>query len=75
MQGERPSPLTAGQLAHTPVEVAPDDPIDEAIQALGRADEDGLPVANPTDHTIVGWITQRDILTTYRQRLNAERDT
>lgn len=70
----RPTPIDAGNLAHTPPLIHHDDPLDDAIQALGRADEDGLPVVDRSDKTI-GWIAQRDILALYRDRLNQARKT
>ena len=75
IQDLRPTPINAGNLAHTAPLIHPDDPLDDAIQALGRADEDGLPVVDRSDKTIVGWIAQRDILALYRDRLNRARKT
>ena len=70
-----PSAITAANLARTSPLIYPDDPLDEAIQALGRADENGLPVIDRSDNSIVGWITQGDILTLYRHRLNQAKET
>ena len=75
LDDHRPTPINAADLAHTPPLIHPDDPLDDAIQALGHADEDGLPVVDRSDNTLVGWIAQRDILATYRDRLNQARRT
>ena len=75
IQDGRPTAIDAASLAHTAPLIHPDDPLDDAIQALGRADEDALPVVDRTDKTIVGWIAQRDILAVYRDRLNQARKT
>ena len=52
--GLRPTPINAGNLAHTAPLIHPDDPLDDVIQAPGRAHEDGLPVVGRSDKTIVG---------------------
>ena len=75
IQDHRPTAISAANLAHTAPLIHPDDPLDDAIQAPGRADEDGLPVVDRSDKSIVGWIAQRDILAVYRVRLNQARKT
>ena len=75
MQDLRPTPINAGNLAHTAPLIHPDDPLDDAIQAPGRAHEDGLRVVDRSDKTIVGWIAQPGILALYRDRLNQARKT
>jgi CIC family chloride channel protein len=75
LEDHHPTPINAANLAHTPPLIHPDDPLDDAIQALGHADEDGLPVLDRSNNTIVGWIAQRDILAAYRDRLNQARRT
>ena len=69
LQDGQPTALTASNLAHAPPLIHPGDPLDSAIDALGHASHDGLPVLDPTDQTVVGWIAERDILAIYRQRL------
>ena len=54
LDDHRPTPINAADLAHTPPLIHPDDPLDDAIQALGHADEHGLPVVDRSDNTIVG---------------------
>ena len=70
-----PTALTAGNLAHAPPLIHPEDPVDDAIGALGHASQDGLPVLDGSDQTIVGWIAERDILALYRQRLQQTETT
>jgi CIC family chloride channel protein len=60
---------TAAELARTSQLIGPGDPLDDAIQALGHADDDGLPVVDRLDGTVVGWIDQHDVMRTYRLRL------
>ncbi|MGB0096201.1 MAG: CBS domain-containing protein [Solirubrobacteraceae bacterium] len=67
--------LTASNLAHAPPLIHAEDPVDDAIQALGHASQDGLPVLDRSDQTIVGWIAERDILAIYRQRLTQTETT
>jgi chloride channel protein, CIC family len=70
IQDGHPTALTAGNLAHAPPLIHPEDPLDDAIGALGHASQGGLPVVDRSDQTIVGWISERDILAIYRQRLH-----
>ncbi len=70
MDDEDPGQVTAADIAHTPPRVHAEDPLDAAIQALGRADEAGLPVVGGEgDGTVVGWIGQNEVMRLYRRRL------
>jgi chloride channel protein, CIC family len=75
LQDDQPTALTASNLAHPPPLIHPEDPLDTAIQALGHASQDGLPVLDRSDQTVVGWISERDILAIYRQRLTQAETT
>jgi CIC family chloride channel protein len=61
--------VTAAELASTAPLIRPGDPLDDAIQALGHADDDGLPVVDRRDGSVVGWINHHDVMATYRRRL------
>jgi hypothetical protein len=45
------------------------------VIALGASDEQGIPVTGDSDDQIVGWLTHRRVLRTYRRRLNQRRST
>jgi chloride channel protein, CIC family len=75
LQDGQPTALTASNLAHAPPLIHPGDPLDIAIQTLGHASQDGLPVLDRSDQTVVGWISERDILAIYRQRLTQAETT
>ena len=57
--------MSAGHLAHDTVELRADDPLDDAIHALSRSDDPGLPVLAAGGER-VGWLTHRNILMAYQ---------
>ncbi|MGH3669656.1 MAG: chloride channel protein [Pseudonocardiaceae bacterium] len=54
---------TAGDLAQMPAKIAANATLAEALEVLASAEGTGLPVLDPTEHTLAGWITHRAILT------------
>ncbi len=61
----------AGDIARVPPQLRADAPLDAAVDALAALGEDGVPVLAADGDGIVGWVTQRDVLTAYRDRPNA----
>jgi CIC family chloride channel protein len=48
------------------------DDLTRAVDALVKSELDGLPVLDGTGRSVVGWITHRDVLRAYRDRLERE---
>lgn len=46
------------------------DSLEQAILALGATDDEALPVLDPEDDRLIGWLTHRRVLNAYRQRRN-----
>jgi CIC family chloride channel protein len=46
------------------------DTLEDAIVALGATDDEGLPVLDDSDDRLVGWLSHRDLLRAYRQRVD-----
>jgi CIC family chloride channel protein len=61
---ERP----AGELAESPAPVKSDARLEEALQLLMAQDVDGLPVVEPGEGHVIGWLTHQDVLSTYVAR-------
>jgi chloride channel protein, CIC family len=53
---------------HAPT-VAPDAPLDEAVETLVHQATPGVPVISPERKLVIGWLTHRDVLKAYRTRL------
>ncbi len=73
----RGSHAVAGEVARTPASLHAGDTLDQAIRALARGADSGLPVRAADDGDIVGWVTHRDILHAYheeRERLTPDGD-
>ena len=51
----------------------PTDSLEDAVQALASADDEGLPVIDE-DNQLIGWITHRQVLRTYLRRFGAPED-
>jgi CIC family chloride channel protein len=49
------------------------DSLEDAVQALGSTDDEGLPVIDEDNH-LIGWITHRHVLRTYLKHFGAPRD-
>jgi CIC family chloride channel protein len=60
---------TVGQLAEQAPTLTPDLPLHEAVEALVHSTTPGLPVIAADRQRVVGWLTRRDILKAYRDRL------
>ena len=58
-----------GQLVRKVPTLRADQSLDLAVDTLLHADVTGLPVLAPDDATLVGWLSHRDVLTTYHRRL------
>jgi CIC family chloride channel protein len=54
---------TVGDLAQIPPRITETSTLADALHALAGAEGTGLPVLDPTRHTLVGWITHRTLLT------------
>jgi chloride channel protein, CIC family len=67
---EHQNGLTARALLTTAPRLRPDESLEEAVQIMAGRDEGGLPVLDPRDERLIGWVTHRDILSAYRARLN-----
>ena len=57
-------PATAGALAQSVPQLHPQDSLEEAVDALGSSDREGVPVIDETGRT-VGWITHRQLFRAY----------
>jgi CIC family chloride channel protein len=64
---DSPARLTAAELAHATLELASTDTLEQAVRALARTDEPGLPVVAAGTREVVGWLTHRDVLRAYHQ--------
>ena len=60
----------AGTLAHDAPPLHATDSLEDAVLALAAGGDDGLPVIGD-DQQIVGWLTQRQLLDSYRKRTAA----
>jgi CIC family chloride channel protein len=68
-------PATAATLARDTPRLRPHESLEDAVIALGASDEQGIPVTGDRDDQMVGWLTHRRVLRTYRLRLNQRRST
>lgn len=57
--------VTASGLARPTTTLEPGQTLDEALNGLVRRASGGLPVVNPEDGEIVGWLSNRDVLRSY----------
>jgi CIC family chloride channel protein len=64
---EGPAALLAAEIAHATPQLATGDTLEQAVRALARTDEPGLPVVAPGTHEVVGWLTHRDVLRAYHE--------
>ncbi|HEY6470433.1 MAG TPA: chloride channel protein, partial [Candidatus Dormibacteraeota bacterium] len=67
--GEGTADVTAGGLATRASGIASDAPLDTALTRFVQQGTAALPVLEPDGSTLVGWLTQRDILVAYHARL------
>lgn len=61
---------TAGQLARTTLTLAADQTLEDALGMLVSNDRSGLPVLSTDGRHVTGWITHRDVLRAYTERLH-----
>jgi CIC family chloride channel protein len=61
--------VTVGELAQQTATLAADQTLERALGMLVRMDSPGLPVLSDDGRSIVGWITHRDVLKAYNDRL------
>jgi CIC family chloride channel protein len=59
----------ARMLVHETPELQADQTLEDAISRLGTTDDDGLPVLDEHGEHLVGWLTHRQLLRAYRQRI------
>jgi CIC family chloride channel protein len=64
---EGPAGLIAAELAHATPQLSTRDTLEQAVRALARTDEPGLPVVAAETHEVVGWLTHRDVLRAYHE--------
>jgi CIC family chloride channel protein len=64
---QAPEDLTAAELAHATPELGTGDTLEQAVRALARTDEPGLPVVAAGTREVVGWLTHRDVLRAYHR--------
>jgi CIC family chloride channel protein len=62
--------VTAGDLATLASGVSTDAPLDTALSRFVQQSTAALPVLKPGGSTLLGWLTQRDILVAYQSRLD-----
>src|SRR5262245_37830712 len=60
---------TAGDAAQAMAPLAADQTLEQALGALVRSDAPGLPVLDTERRAVVGWLTHRDVLHLYDERL------
>lgn len=60
---------TAGSLAEAMPNVTPGQTLEQALAALVERDRTGMPVLSPDGRHVAGWLTHRDVLRTYNDRL------
>ena len=60
---------TAGSLARLLPTLAPDESLEGALTRLMGQESSGLPVVTREDAQVVGWLTHRDVLRAYADRL------
>ena len=58
---------TAGALSHAPTPLASDASLEQAVQALSRTEDPGLPVLGSDGAELAGWVTHRSVLRAYHQ--------
>jgi CIC family chloride channel protein len=63
---------TVGRIELDTVAVRVNQPLEQALAAFARREAQELPVLDAEARTVVGWLTYRDVLRAYKQRL--ERD-
>jgi CIC family chloride channel protein len=68
--GEAMLDVRAGDLATLASGVPTDAPLDTALSSLVQQGTAALPVLEPRGSTLLGWLTQRDILVAYHARLD-----
>jgi CIC family chloride channel protein len=64
-----------GELAEDTPTLTPDQRLRDALELLLRSDNAGLPVLAADHGRVVGWLTHRDILRVYHERLTQRIDT
>lgn len=72
--GREPDDLPASKLARAAPELRVGETLEDAVRALAGSDDEGLPVLAPKGREVVGWLTHRRLLRTYRTRLDQPRD-
>ena len=63
--------VTAGDLADMPAPVSPDMTLEEALSQLVQQGRSALIVMAPSTTTLLGWLTHRDILVAYNNRIES----
>ena len=66
--------IRGAQLTRDAPRLGASDSLEDAVQALACTDEDGLPVIDENNQ-LIGWITHRQVLRSYRKRFGAPNDS
>ena len=61
--------LRASNLVHEVPELRVDQSLEDAVQALASAENEGLPILDVEGENVVGWLTHRHLLRAYHARL------
>jgi CIC family chloride channel protein len=61
--------VTVGDLAQETPTLRPDQSLERALGLLVRSDAPGLPVLDGDGRAVIGWLTHRDVLRLYNERL------
>jgi CIC family chloride channel protein len=72
--GRSTDDLSAGALVHEAPELRTDHSLQDAVRALAVTDDEGLPVLDAGGEHVVGWLTHRQLLRTYREHLDEHSD-
>jgi CIC family chloride channel protein len=67
LQGNENPP--AAELARTVAALKEEESLEEALETLLGSDGSGAPVLAPDGQTLVGWLTHRDVLRLYQERV------
>ncbi|MGI8753529.1 MAG: chloride channel protein [Acidimicrobiales bacterium] len=62
--------VTAGELARTTPTLRTDQTLEDALGVLVSKERSGLPVLSVNGRQVTGWITHRDVLRAYNERLH-----
>jgi len=62
--------LNAQALVHQAPELRVDESLEDAVRALAATEDEGLPILDTNGKSVVGWLTHRRLLRTYRAHID-----